>query len=148
MRSLPPILFLLILALPAFAGHPFGQHFPLNVGASLQIGDNELTIGFDGILSDGRCPMEAYCFWEGDAEANLWIQVAGEERQDFVLHTASVFPGSIELGGYTVSLLHVSPYPTISVPIDPDTYIVTLVVSMAAVDVDEVSWGTIKSLYR
>ena len=148
MRSLSTILLISILALPAYACHPFGQHFNLNVGESIHLGDNELIIGFDGILSDSRCPMEAYCFWGGDAEANLWIQITGEERQDFVLHTASMFQRSIELGSYTASLLHVSPYPIIYVPIDPDAYVATLVVSLATVDVDEVSWGSIKSLYR
>ena len=51
MRPLFTILFLLIFALPVLAGHPLGQPFTLNVGESLQLGDNELTIGFDGILN-------------------------------------------------------------------------------------------------
>ena len=148
MRSLSTILFLLILSLTAHAGHPFGQPFNLNVGESLQLGNNELIIGFNGILSDSRCPEGAYCFWEGDAEASLWMQVTGEEPQDFVLHTASMFPGWIELGDYTGNLLQVTPCPILDVPIDPDTYIVTLVVSLAAVDVKEMSWGVLKALYR
>jgi hypothetical protein len=148
MRPLSTILFLLILALPAIAGHPFDQPFNLNVRESLQLGDNDLIIGFEGILSDSRCPQDVYCFWEGDAEASLWIQVTGEERQNFVLHTASMFPGLIELNAFTVRLLQVTPYPIIDVPIDPDTYIVTLVVSLAAVDAEEISWGLLKALYR
>ena len=148
MRPLLTILILLILALPAHADHPFDQPFNLNVGESLQLGDNELIIGFDGILSDSRCPLEVVCFWEGDAEAILWIQVAGEERQDFTLHTASMYPGFLELNAFMVRLQQVTPHPIIDVPIDPDTYNVTLTVSQAAVEADGVPWGVLKALYR
>jgi hypothetical protein len=148
MRSLAVFVWLSFFVLPAHATELFGVPFDLNVGEFLQLGDNELIVGFEGILSDSRCPEGVWCFWEGDAAADLWIQIPGQEKQDFVLHTYSVFATCIELGPFTVNLQQVAPYPNISEPIDPDAYVVTLVVSRGIVSVDERSWGAVKSLYR
>ncbi len=140
---------LLILALPAFAGHPFGQPFTLPVGGSLEIGDAELTVGFVGILSESRCPEGVTCFWEGDAAADLWLQVAGDELQPFVLHTAwSYAQQSIVLGPYTVTMTLVTPTPNLEGPIDPESYEVSLVVIEGAVNAEEMPWGTAKAMYR
>jgi len=149
MRSLLTILLLVILSLPAHAGHPFGQPFDLHVGAALELGDDTLNVGFVGILEDSRCPEGVTCFWEGDASVHLWLQVAGQARQEFVLHSAgSLGQQSIEMGDYTVSLVLVAPYPVIDVPIDPDSYVITLVVHEGAVNEEVRSWGAIQALYR
>lgn len=149
MRSLFAVLLLMGLSLPAHAGHPFGQPFDLNVGASLELGDDGLNAGFVGILEDSRCPEGVTCFWEGDAAAHLWLQVAGQARQEFVLHSASSLgQQAIVLGDYTVRLVLVAPYPVPDVPIEPDTYVVTLVVLEGAVAAEARAWGTIKALYR
>ena len=148
MRSLLTILFLMILVLPAQAGQPFGEPFILGVGESAQIGDAELSVGFDAITSDSRCPTGVWCFWPGDAVADLWLTLPGEAAQDFVLHTYYDYDQMIELGAYVISLQLVTPYPDISVPLDPATYQVTLVVERASVPVTEASWGLLKALYR
>ena len=148
MRPLLTILFLMLLVLPAQAGLPFGVPFVLGVGESAEIGDAELSVGFDAITSDSRCPGGMWCFWEGDAAADLWLTLPGEAAQDFVLHTYSGFAQMIELGAYVICLRLVTPYPEIDVPIDPATYQVTLVVARAAVPVTEASWGALKALYR
>ena len=148
MRSLLTILLLAFLALPAQAGLPFGAPFVLGVGEAAQIGDAELSVGFEGIASDSRCPMGVLCFWEGDAVAELWLALPGEAAQHFVLHTYYDYDQMIELGAYVISLQLVTPYPDIIVPIDPATYQVTLVVERAPVPVTEASWGVLKALYR
>ena len=148
MRSLLSFLLLAVLVLPAQAGHPFGQPFSLNVGEFQWLGDDEVMIGFYRVSSDSRCPTGVWCFWEGDAATDLWLQIPGEPRLEFVLHTAYDFQHSIDLGPYSVSLLLVAPYPLVNVPIDPESYVVSLVVFMAPVDVEARTWGTIKALYR
>jgi len=148
MRSLLTLIFLLILTLPVFAGLPFGEPFTLHVGESVQLGDNELTVGFDGILSDSRCPEGVWCFWEGDAASDLWLEAAGIDLQNFVLHTASSFAHTIEVEIYMITLLRVMPYPVIDVPIDPHTYVAQLVVVRDPVANVERSWGAAKAQYR
>ena len=149
MRQVILILLLLLLALPALAGHPFGQPFTLPVGGSLEIGDAKLTVGFVSILSESRCPVGATCFWEGDAAAELWLQVTGDELQPFVLHTSwSIGQQFIVLDPYTVTMTLVTPTPTLEGPIDPDTYEVTLVVQEGAVDAEDRAWGAVKALFR
>ena len=148
MRSLLTVPFLLLLVLSAQAGQPFGEPFILGVGESTQIGDAELSVGFDAITSDSRCPTGVWCFWEGDAAAGLWLALPGEPAQAFVLHTFGGFEQMLELGAYVISLQLVTPYPVVNVPIDPATYEVTLMVERAAVPTGERTWGTLKAQYR
>ncbi len=148
MRSLLTVPFLLLLVLSAQAGQPFGEPFILGVGESTQIGDAELSVGFDAITGDSRCPTGVWCFWEGDAAAGLWLALPGEPAQAFVLHTFADFEQMLELGAYVISLQLVTPYPVVNVPIDPATYEVTLVVERAAVPTGERTWGTLKAQYR
>lgn len=148
MRSLLTVPFLLLLVLSVQAGQPFGEPFILGVGESTQIGVAELSVGFDAITGDSRCPTGVWCFWEGDAAAGLWLIIPGAEALDFVLHTHEDYAQMMELGAYVISLQLVTPSPDISVPIDPATYEVTLVVERASVPVASSSWGALKALYR
>lgn len=147
MRTLNTLL-LLLLAVPALAGHPFDEPFALNVGQSLVIGDAALSVGFVSIVEDSRCPVDVACFWGGDAVADLWLQITGETAHSFVLHLAWEFPHMITVGDYTLSLLQVLPARYHNVPIDPADYIVRLVVQQGVVDGDVAAWGAVKALYR
>ncbi len=148
MRLLYLFSFLFLVVPLALASHPFAEPFTLNIGESIQIGDDEVLVGFAEILSDSRCPVGVWCFWEGDAAADLWVQYPGEEPQGFVLHTHGGFDQCLEIGIHTVCLEQVDPYPVYPDPIDPDSYLVTMVVYEGAVDQDQLLFGMIKSLYR
>jgi hypothetical protein len=148
MRCLLVVILVLAVAVPALAGHPFGVPFDLGVGQSRVLGDDEVTVGFDGVASDSRCPTGVWCFWEGDAAVDLWLQVPGDPRVDFQLHTYYQFDQMIEVGPYTVVLVEVAPYPDINIPIDPADYTVNLIVLHGVVDVEAKPWGTLKALYR
>lgn len=139
---------MLLFVLPAMAGLSFEETFTLGVGESVELGDDGLVIGFNGIRSDSRCPSGVWCFWQGNAAAELWIQMQREERENFVLHTFNDYAQTIELGSFTIELVSVDPYPVINVPIDPETYVVTLLVYEGAVVDEAHPWGGIKALYR
>ncbi|MBU0741448.1 hypothetical protein KKG45_08235 [bacterium] len=153
MRSSPIPLFLstlcLIAAAAAAASVPLGEPFVLGVGESVAVGDGGLVVGFNAILADSRCPVEALCFWEGDAEAQLWADAPVDPPLTFVLHT-TLEPHLITTGHFRIELLWVAPYPTIAtVPIDPGTYEVTLVALSTAPTANEpATWSTVKALYR
>ncbi len=148
MRLLISVLLLLSSALPVLAGHPFGQPFTLGPGESILLGADELHVGFDGILSDSRCPEGVLCFWEGDAAADLWVQILNQDVQGFVLHTASAEPNSLNLGNYMIAMTLVAPAAVVDVPIDPADYLVTLVVYAAEVSFSVYSWSAVKARYR
>ena len=141
-------MFLLLVAAPALAGHPLDEPFALNVSQSLVIGDDALQVGFVGVIEDSRCPVDVTCVWGGDVIADLWLQVAGEPVQSFVLHLARQFPYLITVGDYTLTLLQVLPARYQDVPIEPDDYVVRLVVQQGVVTADVATWGAVKAWYR
>jgi len=148
MRALLFLIPVFLVAAPAFGGHPFGDPFDLGVETSLQIGDGELTVGFVDIPSDSRCPQGVWCFWPGDAETALWLQVPGGDRIDFTLHTYYDWDSTFISGPFSVSLDQVAPYPVYGETIDPADYVVTLTVRSGPVPDDPRPWAAIKALYR
>jgi len=151
-RTIPISCLLLATLLTAavYCEVPYGTPFDLAVGASVEVGDEGLLMGFTGILSDSRCPIGAVCVWEGDAEAALWIEVPGRPREDFVLHTSAMFVQSRDVGCAVIHLLSVTPHPTLDgPPIDPADYVVQLlVVCSGPIETEPHTWGTTKAVFR
>lgn len=151
-RTIP--IFCLVLATftlsTAHTAEPYGTPFDLAAGASVEVGDEGLVIGFDGILSDSRCPIGAVCVWEGDAEAALWIDAPDRPREEFVLHTSPMFMQSHDAGCAVIHLLTVLPVPVVDgPPIDPADYVVQLlVVCSGPIETEPHTWGEAKVTYR
>jgi hypothetical protein len=134
----------------AHAAEPYGTPFDLAVGTSVEVGDEGLVVGFTSILVDSRCPEDAVCFWEGDAEAALWVDVPGHPRQEFVLHTSPMFVQSQDVGCAVIHLLSVVPLASVDgPPIDPADYVVQLlVVCSGPIETEPHTWGATKVSYR
>jgi len=149
MRKLVSLSLLAILvASTAHAGATLGAPFTLKVGQSLVVAGTNLTLGFDRVTGDSRCPSQFVCIWEGDAASAMWGEV-GDKHTDFTLHTSANFQRSATVSGYRVLLLWVDPYPFDDTPIDPDAYVATLMVTLTpSVPLNETTWGHIKALYR
>lgn len=96
----------------------------LPVGTSASAG--EITVGFNSVAEDSRCPTGVQCVWEGDAEVVLTLGgPAGIESVR--LHT-TLDPRVVDFGGYEVELRAVAPYPVDGEAIEPDDYVVQLAV--------------------
>ena len=97
-------------------------------GASAQIADTDLTLRFEGVRSDSRCPSDALCIHPGDAE--VAVMASGPARGlTFTLLVNDRSRSAVDVDGYRVTLEVLSPYPRAGVPIASDAYRVTLVVS-------------------
>jgi hypothetical protein len=132
------------LALPAaaIAGYPF----------TLAVGEEKifdgLTVKFNGVLAEYRCPRDLLCIWEGNAEAQIEAFLPGHERATLVLNTSPMFATSATYEGYKIQLLLLEPYPLSQSPPPPEAYVLTLLVSRAGPNpVEETTWGRIKALY-
>ena len=105
-----------------------GQPFALDVGQSATVRNEGLTVTFDGVDADSRCPSDVTCFWEGDAEVAVTISKPGFTPLSTVLHT-SLTPQSVSYNGYTVTLNDLDPYPVSTSTIDPNDYVATFTVT-------------------
>jgi len=149
MISASILLTALLFTLPVFADpvpvQP-GIPFELAPGQSAEVTGTGFILTFNGILSDSRCPTGVWCFWEGDARA----EVTASTQETCVLHTSWQFSPTCPMGIYEVLLEEVAPYPVDGdPPIDPSAYRVTLsITELEPIDVVHEPWGTIKALYR
>lgn len=82
-----------------------------------------MSIRFNGVTGDSRCPADAVCVQGGDAIVNLTATSSGGTRE-LELHTGNMAP--VQHDGVTIALVQLSPYPFSSGPIAPGDYRATL----------------------
>jgi len=74
--------------------------------------ENKLILRMDSVLNDSRCPLNVECVWEGNAEVRFLFTVDSIQT-DFTLNTNGSMPFNADtvIGGYSIKLLDLSPYP-------------------------------------
>lgn len=86
--------------------------FALNQGATACApGDDGLSIRFDSVSGDSRCPVGVQCIWAGRADAVLTLSLAGIS-QTTTLSTGDMSKGGAgetTFNGFTVRLENVEP---------------------------------------
>lgn len=90
---------------------------------------NGLTVKFEGVSADSRCPIGVQCFWEGDAVAVVSVSERSREGASLELHTAGRFPREGTYGRYRVRLVSLVPQPREGEPVAADRYRATLQVA-------------------
>ena len=97
-----------------------GEEVVLQVGATAVYASEGISVTYLRLVGDSRCPMEALCVWEGDAQVLLRIARNGAATVDASLHThAGMGPRLWESGAWTLELVRVDPYPSVNVVPDP-----------------------------
>ena len=92
----------------------------LKIGQEAQV-DSLLRVGFLGVPSDSRCPAMVECVWTGDAAVAIGVSLGMGPSYPDTLHT-NLDPKSVPFGGYTITLLQLTPYPQAPGPIPPGDY--------------------------
>lgn len=84
------------------------------VNKKVTIPNSKITIEFQQITEDSRCPADVTCVWEGIAIVNLKMS-NGKENKDVQLATRNFEPKnamkSQNYDGYNITLQDVKPYP-------------------------------------
>ena len=119
------------------------EPFVLGYGSSAAVDGGKLTVTFEKVVEDSRCPADVMCAWSGQAVVGLRVEAAGEAAQTVELGGFTDYDGilrpqrpelettpSATVGGYTIELLAVTPYPAHNAtPPAPEEYQVQLQVS-------------------
>jgi hypothetical protein len=98
------------------------EELRLRVGESARLGSGDVTVVFERVESDGRCPKGLKCVWEGDAVVRVSVGAARESRTQLSLHTHPDATQQGEASGFVVTLVALDPYPVASKPIEPGDY--------------------------
>ena len=108
-----------------------GEEVKFRVGEVATFDGDALRVLFDRVTDDSRCPVGTTCVWEGDAIAWM-ILTLGRETATLQLHTHPNFVREGIAAGYRVRLVTLSPLPEADRRIDPQAYVVSVVVERVA----------------
>ena len=99
----------------------------LAVGEDVRIVGTPLWVTISAVENDSRCPLEAVCVWQGDAEVRLELAVWDGPGASHTLHwNSSVGSDRATEAGWIVTLVAVEPVARAEVTIEQDEYRVRL----------------------
>jgi hypothetical protein len=104
-------------------GQELGVQFDLKVGQQVTVKNTGLMIKFKGVDNESRCPEGANCPMVGNAKVTIVVS-----QKELKLNTFTE-PKQATYSDYTVRLLTLSPYPKLNKKINPQDYVVTLIVN-------------------
>jgi hypothetical protein len=102
---------------------PSGQTLSVRVGETAAVGTTGVTIAFDAVVSDSRCPLDVLCVWAGNGQLALTLTNGYGATTVDTLNT-TVEPRKTDFAGLEILLQGLAPYPT-GEPIDPGDYVAT-----------------------
>jgi hypothetical protein len=111
------------------ASAQLGTPFKLVVGQSARLETEGLQILLAGVPADSRCPTDVVCVWAGNVTVVLQVYLDDQDAVDVSLMTDSNSgQGAVEVNGYRLELLNVTPEPISTEQISESDYEITLVV--------------------
>lgn len=96
----------------------------LPIGQAATLG--AVSIRFDSVGGDSRCPTDVTCVWAGNAE--LWLTLAEGGDSTAVSLNTTVEPLAVEFASYRLSLSDLTPHPASTSSIPPSAYVAKLAV--------------------
>ncbi|MDZ7723827.1 MAG: hypothetical protein U5R06_13725 [candidate division KSB1 bacterium] len=128
MKNLIPCIFILILFLSS-CRIPDQPENTLHLNEDLSLDFNEklehhqlsISISFDSLLSDSRCPIGAMCVWAGNAEL-LFTLRENNCTHKLNLNTNPHSQQDTTTNAYRVKLIDVQPYPHVDSTFSENDY--------------------------
>jgi len=88
----------------------------IDMGDYKQIAGTDLSIKYNGIIEDSRCPEGMTCVWSGVAVAEIEVMTPSSRPRTIQLATTEMESRGLKKSetvyGYDISLKTVSPYPS------------------------------------
>jgi hypothetical protein len=104
-----------------------GEAFDLKYGQTVQLSSNAITVIFQEIEADSRCPAGVECVWEGNAE--VLLKVSTTDLSGVYSLNTTLEPKLIDHDGYMLELVSVSPYPVYGEDISEQDYTIRISVT-------------------
>jgi hypothetical protein len=84
--------------------------FTLRVGQTATVAGEGLSVSFEGVPEDSRCPTGVQCVWAGNAVVQVVLSKDGKAA-GFELNT-NLEPKTANYLEYTIELVSLAPYPS------------------------------------
>jgi hypothetical protein len=108
-----------------------GDKFSLKVGETSKIASENLTLKFEKVLNDSRCPDGAMCIWEGQVQSLVTIELNGKNEQITLTQLGSTDTTTQLYDGYKIAF-YVTPYPKVNQTISNSDYRLNLTVTKSS----------------
>jgi hypothetical protein len=105
-----------------------GQEFDVRIGETAAIADEPLTLTFEQVVEDSRCPTNTTCVWAGTAVTRLELRVGDTASGTVNLQTLSEAQAEAVFQKYRLRLVRLAPTPRDSSRIPAEQYVLTLIV--------------------
>ena len=105
-----------------------GETFTLGVGQSAQIAAEGMTVEFNEVIDDSRCPQGVTCIWAGQASSRVTITYQGKDYPMVLTLLGSSDQTKESFVQYTL-IYGLSPYPVQGKRISPKDYRLNLTVT-------------------
>jgi hypothetical protein len=107
---------------PTASSVPAGSDFLLRAGESATVEGTDFSVRFDMVANDSRCPADAVCVWQGDAEAIFTVTQGSRPSVPLTLHTRPGEGQRAVVGDFMLTLTHLDPYPYSGRQTSPQDY--------------------------
>ncbi|MBE7550087.1 MAG: tetratricopeptide repeat protein [Anaerolineales bacterium] len=106
------------------------QPVSLPLGHMAHFDEANLTLVFQSVLEDSRCPRQVECFWAGQVRIMIEVQQEGTTAASLELNNnPPLKQDTVSYAGYDIHLSQVGPYPeSPDQPIPPEAYRATFVI--------------------
>jgi len=104
------------------------QSFDLRSGETASLSGGDLTVVFESVPTDSRCPVNVTCVWAGDATVQLRMRSDAADDGRPELHTNDG-PKEAAYAGFRIVLQKLEPKPRDGTKLEPRDYVATLIVS-------------------
>jgi hypothetical protein len=84
-----------------------GEEFRLALGESAAIEQKGITLKFEKVIEDSRCPMNARCIWEGNARIAIATSDRASRRHE--LNTSTRFNTREKIADFVLELRRLEP---------------------------------------
>ena len=110
-----------------------GEVFTIGINQSARITGEDLTIKFNEVIGDSRCPQNVTCVWQGMASSRITISYQSTDYS-IVLNMPGLTDKAEENFAHYTLTYNLNPYPREGVKISPKEYRLTLIVTTKSAD--------------
>ncbi|APV45472.1 hypothetical protein Dform_02168 [Dehalogenimonas formicexedens] len=98
-----------------------GQSVDLKPGQAVELNSEKMTLKFEKVLNDSRCPEGASCVWEGQVQCLVTLDLDGKKEQITLTQRGSDEGASQIYNRYLIKF-DVTPYPRLNQTIGQSDY--------------------------
>lgn len=109
---------------PALPTGPVNSQIVLAPGETVSVSAASISVRFESVVNDSRCPGDAVCITAGAATIRLGVLPSGGGLIYYDAHTTNV--PVVRYNDLTITLENLAPYPFASRPTKPADYRATL----------------------